>query len=32
MQDDCNWRIFGTLRVVAAFEAAFWAGKNHFGH
>ena len=32
VQDDGDWRVFFALRVVAAFEPALRAGKNHLGH
>ena len=32
MQDDRDWRVLGFLRMIAAFEAAFRAGEDDFGH
>jgi hypothetical protein len=32
MQHNRDWGVFRFLRVVTAFEAAFWARKYHFGH
>jgi hypothetical protein len=32
VQDDGDRGVPLFLRVVAAFEAAFWAGKDDFGH
>ncbi len=32
MQHDCNRRVLFLLRVIAPFQAAFWAGKDNFGH
>jgi hypothetical protein len=32
VQHNGDGGVFGFLRVVTAFEAAFWAWKYHFGH